>query len=170
MRLTETEMCGAVFLGVALLLGFSAAARADDVLSQAKAVVAAATAPASAWTGPTTGPVAATGKTVVYVAADLRNGGIQEVGDGVKQAGAKIGWTIRVLDGQGSISGIQSAFGQAMALKPNGIVIGGYDVVQCREHPAGGRPGRKDCRLAWRPEAGRDAGRACFHQYHERQR
>jgi ribose transport system substrate-binding protein len=93
MRLTETEMCGAVFLGVALLLGFSAAARADDVLSQAKAVVAAATAPASAWTGPTTGPVAATGKTVVYVAADLRNGGIQEVGDGVKQAGAKIGWT-----------------------------------------------------------------------------
>ncbi|WP_254066612.1 substrate-binding domain-containing protein [Acidisoma sp. S159] len=130
MRLTETEMCGAVFLGVALLLGFSAAARADNVLSQAKAVVAAATAPASAWTGPTTGPVAATGKTVVYVAADLRNGGIQEVGDGVKQAGAKIGWTIRVLDGQGSISGIQSAFGQAMALKPNGIVIGGYDVVQ----------------------------------------
>ena len=105
-------------------------AHAQDVVAQARAVIEAATAPASAWTGPVTGPKAAPGKTVVYVAADMRNGGIQRVADGVKEAGQKIGWTIRVLDGQGSISEVQSAFGQAMALKPDGIVVGGFDVVQ----------------------------------------
>ncbi len=121
--------------GATGLLGPSPA-RAD-ALSQARAVVAAATAPASHWDGPTTGPAATGGKTVVYVAADLRNGGIQENSDGVREAGHRIGWTVRVLDGQGSVSGIQSAFSQAMALRPDGIVIGGYDVVQNASSIAG---------------------------------
>lgn len=111
-------------------VGVACHAQAQDVLAQARAVIAAATAPSSKWDGPTTGPHAVPGKTVVYIAADERNGGIQEVGDGVKEAGAKIGWTIRVLDGQGSVSGIQSAFSQAIALKPDGIIIGGFDIVQ----------------------------------------
>ncbi len=120
-----------VRLGLSAVLASAAAtAHADDVLDRARAVVAAATAPAAAWDGPTTGPRAAAGKTVIYVAGDMRNGGIQEVGDGVKEAGAKIGWTIRVLDGQGSVSGVQSALSQAIALKPDGIVVGGFDIVQ----------------------------------------
>jgi ribose transport system substrate-binding protein len=106
------------------------AAQADDIVSQAKQVVAKATAPASAWDGPTTGPKAASGKSIVYVAADLRNGGIQENSAGVKQAAAKIGWRLRIIDGQGSVDGIASAYGQAIALKPDGIVIGGFDGVQ----------------------------------------
>ena len=117
-------------VGLALLLAGTGTATAQDALSRAQAVVAAATAPASTWDGPTTGPKAAAGKTVIYVSADQRNGGIQEVGDGVKEAGKAIGWTVRVLDGQGSVSGIHSAFSQAVALKPDGIVVGGYDVVQ----------------------------------------
>jgi ribose transport system substrate-binding protein len=130
MKMTKRGGRDAAIVCLAVVLGLRVAARADTVLSQAKAIVAAATAPASVWNGPTTGPRAATDKTIVFVAADLRNGGIQEVSDGVKQAGAKIGWKVRVLDGQGTVSGIESAFGQAMALKPDGIVIGGYDVVQ----------------------------------------
>ena len=117
-------------LAAAALLAFAGNTRAQDSLSAAQAVVKAATKPAAKWDGPTTGPKAASNKTVIYVAADMRNGGIQEVSDGVKEAGKKIGWTIRVLDGQGSVSGIQSAFGQAVALKPDGIIIGGFDVVQ----------------------------------------
>lgn len=115
--------------GVALLAG-ATSVRADAFLDQAKAVVAAATGRADKWDGPTTGPKAQTGKTVVYVAADLRNGGIQGVANGFEEAGKVLGWTTRVLDGQGSVSGIDSAFGQAMALKPDGIVIGGFDIVQ----------------------------------------
>lgn len=127
----ERQAAVPAMLGLsALLAAVPAAAQNSDALAKARAVITAATAPASSWDGPTTGPRAVSGKTVVYVAADLRNGGIQEVSDGVKEAGSRIGWTVRVLDGQGSVSGIQSAFSQAIALKPAGIVIGGFDVVQ----------------------------------------
>jgi len=84
----------------------------------------------TAWDGPTTGPKAAEGKTVVVLAADLKNGGILGVTKGVEEAAAKIGWTVRVLDGAGSIQGRTAAFGQAMALQPDGIVINGFDAVE----------------------------------------
>ncbi|MBE7211081.1 MAG: substrate-binding domain-containing protein [Gluconacetobacter diazotrophicus] len=127
---TPRALLAATLLTAPLLAATATAARADATLDRARAVVSAATKPSSTWDGPTTGPKAAGRKLVVYVAADQRNGGIQENGDGVKEAGKAIGWDIRVLDGQGSVSGIRSAFSQAVALKPAGIVIGGYDVVQ----------------------------------------
>ncbi|MCV0426581.1 MAG: substrate-binding domain-containing protein [Roseibium sp.] len=84
----------------------------------------------TAWDGPTTGPAAADGKTVVVVAADLKNGGILGVTNGVEEAAAKIGWEVRVLDGAGSVQGRTAAIGQAMALQPDGIVINGFDAVE----------------------------------------
>jgi ribose transport system substrate-binding protein len=80
--------------------------------------------------GPTTGPVAAEGKSIVVLAADLKNGGILGVTTGVEEAAATIGWTVRVLDGAGSIQGRTAAIGQAMALQPDGIVINGFDAVE----------------------------------------
>ncbi len=80
--------------------------------------------------GPTDGPNAAEGKTIVVLAADLKNGGILGVTNGVEEAAAKIGWTVRVLDGAGSVQGRTGAFGQAMALQPDGIIINGFDAVE----------------------------------------
>jgi ribose transport system substrate-binding protein len=84
----------------------------------------------AAFDGPTTGPVAAEGKTIVVLAGDLKNGGILGVTTGVEEAAAKIGWTVRVLDGAGSVQGRTAAFGQAMALQPDGIIINGFDAVE----------------------------------------
>ncbi len=84
----------------------------------------------TAFDGPTTGPVAAEGKTIVVLAGDLKNGGILGVTTGVEEAAAKIGWTVRVLDGAGSVQGRTAAFGQAMALQPDGIIINGFDSVE----------------------------------------
>ena len=84
----------------------------------------------SAWDGPTTGPKAAEGKTIVVLAADLKNGGILGVTTGVEEAAAKIGWTVRVLDGAGSVQGRTAAVGQALALQPGGIIINGFDAVE----------------------------------------
>ena len=84
----------------------------------------------SAFDGPTSGPKAAEGKTVVVLAADMKNGGILGVTKGVEEAAAKIGWTVRVLDGAGSVQGRTAAFGQAMALKPDGIIINGFDATE----------------------------------------
>ena len=80
--------------------------------------------------GPTSGPMAAPGKSIVLVAADLKNGGILGVTTGVEEAAAKIGWEIRVLDGAGSIQGRTAAIGQAMALQPDGLIINGFDAVE----------------------------------------
>lgn len=85
---------------------------------------------AAEWDGPATGPAAAEGKSIVVVAADLKNGGILGVTNGVEEAAAKIGWDVRVLDGAGSVQGRTGAIGQALALQPDGIVINGFDAVE----------------------------------------
>ncbi len=114
----------------ALMVTAVTAARADDFVDNAKKIVAAATSRVDKWDGPTSGPKAAANKTVIYVAGDMRNGGIQGVADGVREAGKVIGWNVRVIDGQGSIAGQSAALGQAIALKPDAIILGGSDAIQ----------------------------------------
>jgi len=80
--------------------------------------------------GPTTGPKAAAGKTIVVLAGDLKNGGILGVTNGIEEAVGVIGWDVRVIDGAGSVQGRTAAIGQALALKPDGIVINGFDAVE----------------------------------------
>ena len=109
---------------------FASHATADTFLEEAKQKVAVATMAQDKWDGPTTGPKAAAGKTIVFVAADLKNGGILGVSKGVEEAGKVIGWNVRVMDGQGSVSGRTAALNQALALKPAGIVVGGFDTTE----------------------------------------
>ncbi|AXF12941.1 sugar ABC transporter substrate-binding protein (plasmid) [Paraburkholderia graminis] len=103
---------------------------ADEFMSKAQAVVAAAVKPSPAWDGPTAGPKAEPSKTVIYVASDLRNGGVLGVSDGVTEAARAIGWKLRILDGQGSVSGRTAAMNQALALNPSGIILGGFDPTE----------------------------------------
>ncbi len=84
----------------------------------------------TAFDGPTSGPKAAEGKSIVVVAGDLKNGGILGVTNGVEEAVGTIGWDVRVLDGAGSIQGRTGAIGQALALQPDGIIINGFDAVE----------------------------------------
>ena len=114
---------------MALALG-AGAARADAFVDEAKQIVAKATARADKWEGPTSGPKAVGKKLVVYVAGDMRNGGILGVAKGVKEAAAAIGWDYREIDGQGTVSGQASALSQAVALKPDAIIVGGSDAVE----------------------------------------
>lgn len=118
-------------LGAASLLALSASAvLADDYTDMAKKAAAAATGRADKWDGPTAGPKAAAAKKIVFVAGDLKNGGILGASEGVKEAAAAIGWTVTVIDGQGSVSGRTAAMGQAMTLKPDAIVVGGFDTKE----------------------------------------
>ncbi|TKC88097.1 sugar ABC transporter substrate-binding protein [Trinickia terrae] len=100
---------------------------ADDYLARARSAIAAAVRPSPPWDGPATGPQAQPDKTIVYVASDLRNGGVLGVSDGVTEAARVMGWKLRVLDGQGSVSGRTAAMNQALSLNPSGIVLGGFD-------------------------------------------
>ncbi|WP_405866655.1 MULTISPECIES: substrate-binding domain-containing protein [unclassified Streptomyces] len=79
------------------------------------------------WNGPTSGPSAVSGKTIVYVAQTMTNPGVAGAAKGVSAAARVIGWNVRVIDGGGTPAGIQAAMSEAVALKPSGIVIGGFD-------------------------------------------
>ena len=76
-----------------------------DAVADAKAYVEKVTKPNPPWDGPTPDPGGQAGKTIVYVSADQRNGGARGAGEGVQEAAGKIGWTFRIIDGQGSVAG-----------------------------------------------------------------
>lgn len=101
-----------------------------DAMSDAKAMVAKYASKVEKWDGPTTGPKAQGAKNIVVVAADMKNGGILGVTTGIQEAAKAIGWKVTVLDSAGSIDGRTAAFGQAMTLKPDGIIINGFDAVE----------------------------------------
>ncbi len=107
------------------------AARAEDAyVTAAKAYIAKVSAPVTEWTGPTTGPKAQGHKLVIYVSTDQRNGGAQGASDGAKEAAGVLGWDFRILDGQGSVPARTSAMTQAIALKPDAIILGGVDAAE----------------------------------------
>ena len=116
--------CGLIGLAV------SPAFADDAYLASAKAYIAKITATAPPWSGPTTGPKDTGHKLIVYVATDERNGGVRGVSDGAAQAAKVLGWDYRLVDGQGSVSGRATALSQAIALKPDGIILGSVDAAE----------------------------------------
>jgi ribose transport system substrate-binding protein len=107
-----------------------ALAQDDAYMEEARKYIETVTAPVTEWTGPTTGPKAQPDKLVVYVSTDQRNGGAQGAGDGAAEAAAALGWDFRILDGQGSVPARTSALTQAIALKPDAIILGGVDALE----------------------------------------
>lgn len=150
-------------LMAACLVTLTGPAAADPFTDAAKTKIAKMAGAKSTWDGPTTGPKAVAGKTVVFVAADMKNGGIVGVSKGVEEAGKAIGWTVRVMDGQGSVSGRTAALNQALALKPDGIVVGGFDTTE--QKAAFGNAAKADIPLVgWNagPKPGPDAAAGLF--------
>ena len=121
-------MLSAAAVGLSLPM-LTRLARADS-MADAKAMVDKYAMKADKWDGPTTGPKAQAGKTIVILAGDMKNGGILGASKGVEEACAAIGWTVKTIDGAGSVAGRTAAMGQAMALNPSGIIINGFDAVE----------------------------------------
>jgi ribose transport system substrate-binding protein len=101
---------------------------AAESLDQIKAESDAATEPVTKWEGPTTGPKAEKGKFVIYLADTQTNAGSSGTAAGAKEAAAAIGWKFQLLDGQNTATGEQSALEQAIALKPDGLILGSLPV------------------------------------------
>lgn len=131
----STNRCVAIARGRALRLLLCALAfgallperAAADPLEAARQAVDGASRRAPAWTGPTTGPAAEPGKTVVVLAEDLRNGGVLGVAQGIREAARAIGWKVRIVDAGGTAVGRRRAVGDALAARPDGLVICGSD-------------------------------------------
>jgi|GEM_PF-80105 len=103
-----------------------AAVRAD-LLIEARRIVAKATLHAARWNGPESGPPAKSGKYIAFMAEDLRNGGIVGVAQGVREAVAVMGWKLKIFDGSGSPAVGARALAEALASKPDGLILCGSD-------------------------------------------
>lgn len=102
-----------------------------DVLADARKRVAESLEGRTGFTPPS-GSVAAQhrGGTIAFIGADLGNGGINTVGQAVAEAAQAIGWQVTQLDGKGNAQGRTQALNQAVALRPLGIVLGGFDATE----------------------------------------
>ena len=102
-------------------------ASSPDSLLEAQRIVAEASLHSSNWHGPRSGPAAQPGKTIVFLAQDLRNGGILGVAQGVREAAKAIGWNIKVFDAGGTAAGRSKMMADALAAQPDGVILGGDD-------------------------------------------
>ncbi len=118
---------GAVLLActVGPLRAAPPAAGSEDaaaVVAAAQAATAKRTGLQTEWTGPTSGPRLAQGKHVICIPTDMKNTLSAEWCTDMVEIGKKIGWKVEIIDGRGTASGWVTAFNQAIALHPDGIV------------------------------------------------
>ncbi|AOV95856.1 sugar ABC transporter substrate-binding protein [Edwardsiella hoshinae] len=118
----------ATLFGVGLLYGSASTAEtAETVVQQARQAVASASAPVREWDGPRSGPALVPAKRIIFIASDMKNGGVLGVKQGLEEAVAAVGWSLDTLDGAGSVKDQLAALNQAIARRPDGIVIGGWN-------------------------------------------
>jgi ribose transport system substrate-binding protein len=104
----------------------------DPLVAYAMAQVGVAMDSDAGYGGPRSGPRAQHAGLIVFVAADVTNGGIAGVAAGAEQGARAIGWRLRVIDGQASVSGRTAAMREALGLAPSGIILGGFDATEQR--------------------------------------
>lgn len=85
------------------------------------------------WQGPSIGPEAAKNKLVIFISADMRNGGVKGLAAGVAEAAKNLSWDIKFLDGKGSITTQKTAIINAITLRPDGIILGGIEASQQKD-------------------------------------
>ncbi|TXN28757.1 substrate-binding domain-containing protein [Lacisediminihabitans profunda] len=105
----------------------TAAASDAPGVQAALEIVKKASLPVTKWDGPTTGPKAHPGTSVVYIASNASNTGDTAPYTGLKQAAEKLGWKLTFIDGKGSGSANLNALSQAIALHPSAIVVSSFD-------------------------------------------
>ncbi|MDD2733319.1 MAG: substrate-binding domain-containing protein [Desulfuromonadaceae bacterium] len=119
-----------IIVGIAAALLYNLAVAQDSFVAEAKRYTALVSRHNPPWDGPTSGPPAQRGKSVIYVSSGQENGGARGVGQGAAEAAKVIGWDFDLIDGQGTASGRRNALLQAVSLKPDGIILGTIDAVE----------------------------------------
>lgn len=83
-----------------------------------------------AWNGPTSGPAANPLKDVIYIASDFRNGGVTTVYRSFAKAARKLKWNVRIKDGMDDKKVQARILSDAIAERPDGIIISGLQADQ----------------------------------------
>lgn len=102
----------------------------NPAVAHALAVVSGAMSLTSGYRGPLLGPPAQPSGEVAFVAADLTNGGIAGAARGAQEAARAIGWTLKIVDGQGTAERRRAVLQTVLKSKPAGIILGGFDASE----------------------------------------
>jgi ribose transport system substrate-binding protein len=102
-------------------------ASSDPVIADAQEALQRAAGLTTKWDGPTDGPTAQPGKSVVFIPATSQNAGDIGVLDGLKEAAKTLDWDATTIDGGGAPAQQLAAFNQALALKPDAIAVSSLD-------------------------------------------
>ena len=111
-----------IALGVIVATLVCGGALAQDVTADARQAVALYAGPQTEWRGPTASPKPEPGRSVVYLSNDENNNASRAWGEAIKEAAAKIGWDVTIIDGKATPTGWINGMNQAIALKADGIV------------------------------------------------
>ncbi|UYL07470.1 substrate-binding domain-containing protein [Bdellovibrio sp. SKB1291214] len=82
---------------------------------------------------PDNGPQAQPNKKILFIASNLRNGGVKSVSESFKQAGHHLKWQVDIADCGGQKSCVLSNLKKALKDVPDGIVLGGFDGADFRD-------------------------------------
>ena len=110
------------FASAALAVVLAGPVMADALFDEIKAELIVFASPQSDWRGPASSPKPDPGKKVVYLSTDEQMGASHEWGRSIREAAAKIGWSVTIIDGRGAPEGWQQGLVEAIALKVDGIV------------------------------------------------
>lgn len=85
------------------------------------------------WDGPKEGPKLIGEKKVIFVASDLRNGGVYGVAKGMSEAISNLDWQLRFIDSRGSGTRQGAGLREAISFRPDAIILGGIDAVSHKD-------------------------------------
>jgi ribose transport system substrate-binding protein len=80
------------------------------------------------WDGPVSGPVRQAGKKITYISQDFKNGGISANYRSFSSAARELGWELTVVNGNSDTQTIRTAFEQAIHIRQDAIVLGGFQI------------------------------------------
>jgi ribose transport system substrate-binding protein len=85
------------------------------------------------WDGPKEGPKLSRDKKIIFVASDLRNGGVYGVAKGMSEAVSHLDWHLRFIDSRGSETRQGAGLREAIGFRPDAIILGGIDALRHKE-------------------------------------
>lgn len=121
---------------IAFLTGCSSATDGTTTVDSATAVpaelsdlVTSAMMPIEDWTGPTTGPIAKSGVSVVSIPCAGAAYGCAEIDRGVIAAAEVLGWDVLSIDPKGDPAAASAAIRQAIQINADAIVLGSWNAT-----------------------------------------
>lgn len=124
-----SRLAAALLAATSLTAAVPALAQEDAVLflGRANARVAKAMAFSGQWDGPVDSVKPAAKGLIIFIGNDMRDAALAGVSRGLKEATEAIGWSTSTIDCFGMPSRRPEALSRAIALKPAGIVLAGFD-------------------------------------------